>query len=205
MAQDYSQWLTPERLRHEEEVWSEAPHERAQAELVAAVCREHALRSVVEFGCATGWQPSFLDGSGPETQYLGIDANPYCLDLARAKCPGRLFLQGDIRTVAAPPADLVVSFAVLKHFHLSEWDAILTRILSFGRFGLVSVTIADRNIEDDCDFPHVWLTQERLQRVVEGAGHAIIATPWSTEVPSEWMVVTRRNCESAALPSSPAS
>lgn len=200
MAQDYSHWLTPERLAHEESVWKDAPHEREQAALVAAVCREHHLRSVVEFGCATGWLPSFLSDDA-HLQYLGVDANADCLQLAAEKCPGRLFLCGDLRTVLVPAADLVVGFALLKHFHLSEWDEVLTRVLSVGRFALVSVTLAEHNIEDDCDFPHIWVTRERLERVVRAAGHEIVTLLWEAPLPSEQMVLTRRlACASEASP-----
>lgn len=199
MASDYSAFLSlPGKLDAEEAAWAEAPHEGEQAALIRETCAEHGLRSIVEFGCATGWMPHYLRDTS--THYLGIDANPNCLARAAEKCPGTLFLRGDIRTVHAPQADLVVAFAVLKHFHLAEWDAVLTRILSHGRYGLFSVTIADRCYEDDLEFPHVWVTEARLRRVVAAAGHEIVSFPWGQECPSEWMVLTRRaeNSESAA-------
>lgn len=187
---DYSHYLSlPGNLDHEEAVWAEASHERAQADLIATTAELHGLQSVVEFGCATGWMPHYL---GERLQYLGIDANPDCLARARAKNPHRLFIQGDVRTVIAPYADLAVAFALLKHFHLSEWDGVLFRILHYGRYGLFSMPIAPRSYEDDCEYPHVWVSPQRLQRAVEAAGHEIISTPWGEEMDREWMIVTRR-------------
>ncbi len=186
---DYSAFLTPAQLEIEEVAWAEAWHEPAQAQLIAATCEMHGLRSIVEFGCATGWMPHYL---GDAYQYLGIDANHDCLTRARAKNPSRLFLQGDVRTVIAPSADLTVAFALMKHFHLSEWDGVLLRILHYGRYGLFSTPVAPRSYEDDCEYPHVWVSPERLQRVVAQAGHEIIGTPWGEELDTEWMVVTKR-------------
>ena len=190
---DYSEWLTPERLAVEEKAWTESPHERHQADLVAGVCREHGVQTIVEFGCGTGWVPFFLgDCTDLDVQYIGVDANGGCLHLAREKNPARLFVKSDVRHATVPQSDLAVSFAFLKHFHLSEWDAVLTRILSFGRFAVFSATVGTTDREDDCEFPHVWVSRERLERVVHSAGHEIIGTPWSNQPDTEWMVVTRR-------------
>lgn len=186
---DYSAFLAPAQLEIEEAAWAEAAHEREQAELTRMTLDENGLVSLVEFGCATGWLPHYL---GDRFQYLGIDANLDCIARARAKNPARLFLADDVRTARAPQADLVAAFALLKHFHLSEWEAVLFRILHYGRYGLFNMTVAKRSYEDDFDFPHVWISPERLRKAVEAAGHEIIGTPWGEEPDTEWMVLTRR-------------
>jgi SAM-dependent methyltransferase len=142
--------------------------------------------AVVEFGCGTGWVPQGL----PElVEYLGVDANAECITRARARNPGRhrQFVVGDLRAfttaarVATYDSTLVCAFSVLKHFGLKEWDDVVAAVLRHGMRGLFSVPVGPETKDDGTEFPHVWVTRERLQEAVEGAGHVIVQTallPW---------------------------
>jgi len=163
------------------------------------VCQRYDLRTMVEVGCGTGWVPTALD---PSIVYLaGIDKNPHMLAYAAAKNPSKRFLQCDARDLTPPEelADLVCSFAVLKHFSLAEWPTILSRILSLGRYGLFTQHMLPET-RDAMDvgeaFHHIWPTKAELARAVESAGHEIIALDnswmdWGIGAPEAY-VTTRR-------------
>lgn len=183
---DYSTWLTPERLEIEERLWEGGL--RTWPTFVAAIERVQsaaAIRSVIEFGCGTGWVGAAL----PQLAYTGVDANAGCIAAAQQRNPGAQFIRSDIRTVVAPAKDLACAFSVLKHFGLLEWDAILGTILGHGVHGLFSMRVGSENTDDGTEFPHVQVTSARLESAVSAAGHAI---QWTEALPwGEVMIATK--------------
>lgn len=187
---DYSQWLTPDRLELEEQAW--AGPDRTWPHFVAAIDRLRAhtpIKSMIEFGCGTGWVPAAL----PETvAYTGMDANPGCVERARARNPNRTFVVDDLRSLTYVGAgfDLTCAFSVMKHFGLHEWPAVLKRVLSYGMLGLLSIPTGFETKDDGTEFPHVTLSESYLQEAVIAAGHDLVITaplPWG-----EVMVYTCR-------------
>lgn len=188
---DYSEWLTPERLCREEELWAQCRYYADFAAGITQMCADHPITSVVEFGCGTGWVPTLLP---PELVYLGVDQNLECLTWARTKNPGpnRDWMQVDIRDFPTRnfQADLGCAFSVLKHFGLSEWDAVVSKILGSVTYGLFTMPIGTEDVDDGIEFPHVWVSPERLEAAVSKAGHQVL---WSRlQRTTETMVATER-------------
>jgi len=170
ITQDYSVWLDSFRLAREEQLWAESEMPHLYANRVRQVIEEHGCRSVIELGCGTGWVPTLLPGT---VEYVGVDGNPECLQYARQKTT-RLFLHADIRGLRYPTQDLVCSFAVLKHFALEEWPAVLGKVLSHGRVGLFTMNVGPGDRDDFNEgFAHTWVSAVTLDRAVEACGHRI--------------------------------
>ncbi len=192
---DYSTWLTPERLAHEEFLWSD-PTLRTWPVFVEAIDRvrnAHGLYIVKEFGCGTGWVPQAL----PDTvKYLGVDANAGCIARAKLRNPGqqREFVLADLRAfsiayyVGPYDSTLVCAFSVLKHFGLDEWGDVVCAVLRHGVRGLFSIPMGGETKDDGTEFPHVQVTREFLESNI--GDHVIVRTdplPWG-----ETMVETVR-------------
>lgn len=180
MLPDYSQWLTPERVAQEEQTWAD-PALATWPYFVRGIkriCDRTAISSVIEFGCGTGW---VAQGLPSQITYLGIDANSWCLERARQRCPHRTFILADVRDAAGGDADLVCAFSFLKHFGFGEWDAVVKKVLSRGRLGLFSIPLASEDWDAGIEFPHVWVSNERMTNAVQGAGHRVLVAhplPW---------------------------
>lgn len=172
-VQDYSAWLTPERLAAEEALWAEVGIYRLYAEHVMRAVGDHDCRSIIELGCGTGWVPTQLP---PSIEYVGLDANPECVTLAQQKNPTRSFFLADMRAFRSPPFDLACSFAVLKHFALEEWAAVLGKVLSLGRVGLFTMNVGPYDLDDfEQGFAHTWVTHMTLSDAVYAAGHQLVS------------------------------
>lgn len=175
---DISQWYTPERVAVEEDVWATGEHYCENALRIYGACQVYGLRTLIEFGCGTGWIPKALD---PSLIYVaGIDKNPHMLEYARKKNPNVRFICADIRDldVMVLSADLVCSFAVLKHFSLSEWPVILRKILSRGRYGLFNQhALPDDRAPFDAgtEWHSAWPQRCDILAAIAGAGHEVIA------------------------------
>jgi len=187
---DYSEWLTPERLEEEERQWAD-PRLCTWPIFVGwirHVAREVEIQSVIEYGCGTGWTPSRLSES---FHYIGVDANLNCLMRAMQRNPGRMFVYADVRKQHVLTFDLACAFSFLKHFGLHEWDEVVAQVLRHGRYGLFTMPVGPETKDDGVEFPHVWVTEDRLRAAVNMAGHAVrhIEAIRTGEV----MVVTRRN------------
>jgi SAM-dependent methyltransferase len=191
---DYSEYLrVPANLENEEREWALHKAYERNANTLLHFANLNDCRSVLELGCGTGWIPYVLGG---RLGYRGIDANEYCLQLCHNKNPGELFAKADIRTLDWRfRADVVCCFAVLKHFGLHEWDEVAASVIERGRHSLFTVQIADEDFDDGTEYPHSWITMERLERVVSEAGHSITtAEVWATaEKGNEYLVWTTRN------------
>jgi len=165
---DYSDWLTPARLAETEQEWAKMD----RSELIEAIM-EHKPERVIEFCCGTGWIPYDLPLN---VEYLGIDANAGCIELAMKKNPTRLFTLSDVREFATTDVrDMALAFSCLKHFSLAEWDDIYGKVLRSGKRTFTSIFMGDYDNDDDSHgFPHTAVTQARVGRVVRENGHRIV-------------------------------
>jgi len=143
---------------------------------------------VIEYGCGTGWVPQHLP---VEMHYIGVDANLYCLQLALQRNPGRMFVYADVRREMVLTFDLACAFSFLKHFGLHEWDEVVAQVLRHGRYGLFTMPVGPETRDEGVDFPHVWVTEDRLRAAVNVAGHDVRHIEGIRT--GEVMVVTRRN------------
>lgn len=158
---DYSEFLKrPGMLNYIEQEWLARPEGHdLHAKVVNDLIQEMNLKSVLELGCGTGNVAKRL----VDCKYLGIDANPECIDLARKKNPELAFMVWDIRTFnPQPPADLTICYGVLKHFGLHEWEQIFAHIASTGSYFIFDLPISNVAFDDGADHHHVWMTRERM-------------------------------------------
>lgn len=174
---DISEYYTPERAAHENKQWTLTQGYKKNAAFLLPLIERFKIRSVIEFGSATGHLAGEIP---PDVEYLGVEPNDHFRKMAQEKLSeaGTKFVKGDVRTFpnggVTVPADLSMAWAFLKHFGLPEWDAILTKILSHGKYGCFDVQVADRDIDDGVDFHHVWVTEAHVLGAVEGAGHDLV-------------------------------
>lgn len=180
MLPDISKWYTPDRVAVEDAIWIEGQHYRENVQRIAEVCRSRHLRTVMEFGCGTGLVAANLPAS---VEYLmGIDDNYHMLERARERNSKLEFIHADIRTLQGPAhgtlqADLVCSFAVLKHFSLSEWPAILRIILAHGTYALFNMHALpdDREPFDaGTEWHSAWPRRCDIVAAISAAGHKVI-------------------------------
>lgn len=184
---DYSEWLSVDnRLEVEEKLWAETCNNTLMANIVKEVCKKYPyITTIQEFGCGTGWIPSYLP---LELDYCGLDKNPGCLELARAKNPTREFVHFDVRHFVPEQVDLVITLSFLKHFELEEWDALFNKIITSGTHACFSMSIDATNNDDGVDFPHSWITMEHIEDQIKNAGHHI------ENVHCFWEEGTRKEC-----------
>jgi SAM-dependent methyltransferase len=222
MKPDYTEYLDPVRLEEEERLWGEVAIYRTYAGLVIRALelsepawlteaaalrlagRQPFPRLVVEVGCGTGWVPTELPDNVDNVDYVGLDKHPGCIRKAEEKNAHRRwsFIAGDFRQVATRqmqyedgrPADVACSFAVLKHFGLHEWDAIVSKFLSWGRYATFTLPVWDpspnqvESYDDGVDYPHVWIGRPHLFRVLEAAGHEVAETGPLAGTAEEWFI-----------------
>lgn len=175
---DYSEFLTAEKLEIEERGWAEGFHNKKMADLVSSVCEKHGLVTIIEMGCGTGWVPSYLP---PYLLYLGVDKNPICILHAKMKNLSHGtrtgFTQADIRNFILPdaPFDMVVSLSVLKHFRPEEWQEVFLKIMEKGYYACFTMSIGPQVINDGVEFPHTYITKELLLESLELAGKEILS------------------------------
>ena len=167
----YNDWLTKERLEETEAEWAQMD----RGPLLQKI-EDFEPKSVIEFCCGTGWIPKGLNEA---TQYIGIDANPGCIDLAAKKNPEptRTFVLQDVRTFEKPsqPLDMALAFSCLKHFKLADWDRVYGSVLDAGKHTLCSVYLAEEDREDPgYGYPHTAVSREHLERVLGRHGHEIL-------------------------------
>jgi SAM-dependent methyltransferase len=174
---DSSQWYTKERAMAEEVTWLLNQSAKVHLRFLLPRIEREGVKSVVEFGCGVGLVAS---GLVDKVDYIGIDSNPFFITRARNRLAGRpcFFYEADIRDRVAVndflQSQLSCAFFFLKNFGLHEWDQILAKLLSHGRFGCFDMQIAERDHDNGAEFHHVYLTQEHLERAVAAAGHKIV-------------------------------
>jgi predicted RNA methylase len=174
---DYADWLTPERLEIEEGHWaSERMYERYAGAIRRLIRDGNDIRTILEFGAGTGWVPSVLDDL-PLDKYVCVDRNPGCVAKAHQRNAQRVawvqVRSMEIRDLRPFPGeyDLVCGFAVLKHFRVEEWQQLFVQLFASSRFGLFSMPLARRTVDDGIEHTHVLVTEEFLAQAITAAGH----------------------------------
>jgi len=174
---DFSEYLVGDKLLKEEEDWSETKHYEKYAEIIMTATKLFDLGksfTLLELGCGSGWVPTMLDNS---ITYFGVDKNEALLEMARKKNNDeRIFFRQDIRKFKmSPRADVVCSFAVLKHFGLDEWEDIFRRMLRMGRYGAFSIQVTYKKepFDDGIDYHHVWVTEDMIENCALAEGKFI--------------------------------
>jgi SAM-dependent methyltransferase len=175
---DISEYYEGDLVTSEEDAWNTVKEYKRNLAQVARVVKERNVKGIVEVGCGSGLIPVELP---EEVRYLGIDKNPAFLNLARNKNRpmGRTFVLEDVRNVTPvwfkdqghQAFDLVMSFAFFKHFGLHEWDDIVKGALALAPLGCIEVQTSTHDFNNGSQFHHVFVTQERLERVIREAGH----------------------------------
>lgn len=150
------------------------------AKWLSPLMEKHEIRSVVEFGCGSG----LLAGTFPLTvRYLGLDASAELLQLAKARSGSHLIREFGIYNVQAQvhpeialpePHGLVVFWSLLKHLPLDDWDYLVGLLLGCGTFAAFNVQLFDKDLDNGTDWPHVFVTEEHLQRVLKAADFKIL-------------------------------
>lgn len=173
---DFCDWWTPQRIAEADAGWQ---HEKTYLELASRVRRVmnlYSLTSVIELGCGSGYVGGELY---KEFAYLGIDASSEMLELAKTHNPEVYFQQGNIRDLGDKHAELVCTFAVLKHFSNEEFPDILKKVLAVGDYALLEMqiaidgpSIADTEGTEDT-FHHTWTSKADLLRAIDAAGHSL--------------------------------
>lgn len=151
---DYSEYLNkPGMLEYIEQEWLRNPHiHDAQAAFVNKVIPEMGIKSIIEFGCSTGNLASRITGN---VKYRGIDSNGAALEFARTKCPGKTFIEADLRTFKGR-ADLIICFAFLKHFSLHELPDIMKKLQKMGKYVIFDMPLSETPFDNGDEFHHTW-------------------------------------------------
>lgn len=190
---DYADWLTPARLVVEEAQWAAARTCERYAAGVRRLVQEQGVRTVTEFGCGTGLIPPLLADLVTDRKleyYAMVDRNPGCLAAARQRnsaFPWCRVVDMELRDLQ-PRTELVCGFSVLKHLRLAEWEQVFVKLFALARFGLFTVTLADRAHEDSGEYTHTWVTEEILANVLRRVGHYELWRDSTT--PEEPMIAT---------------
>jgi hypothetical protein len=139
--------------------------------------RAHGLTSVVEFGPGSGLLGRGLCADGPY-EYLGVEKSGRLLERAcqgALRRAGPVFVAGDVRDYdPGRPFDCACGFRLMKHIALDEWDAVLGKLLTCGRFGAFDAQVLAEDLDDGADFPHVYVTEGRAWGAVRAAGHEVL-------------------------------
>ena len=189
---DYSDWLVGDNFRKEEEAWAAFNEGDGHRRFARHVNRLEP-RSVLEFGCGTGWTASYINCN----RYVGVDANPSCIAYAQRRCPDKKFVEREFRSYklpTKPEVDVVLCVSFLKHFALHEWNMIFQKFLSYGRHAVFTMQIATEDKDDGVDWAHTWITEEHLADQLKTAGHELVDRELSSqnELGAEWIFVTQR-------------
>ena len=165
---DISEYYTKELAEKEEKAWLECELYKRNAKQVNDYIIKYDLSTVLEVGCGSGLIPTLIPN---KIYYSGIDNNSYFLEMARKNNKSRIFVKADIRSYHIIfRYDLVISFAFLKHFAISEWVDIASKVLQLGRFGIIEVQIAEKAFDNGIDFHHTFVTEKMLSEALETAG-----------------------------------
>lgn len=192
---DFSEFLNlPGKLENEEAEWSLHAQYKVNADLLYHVLTDNECSTVLEVGCGTGWIP--LQLMWTETQYIGVDKNARCIVLCHQKNPGVPFVQCDVRDLSRfYKADMVCAFAFFKHFGLHEWDSVIASILRRGKYSVFTMQISETDMDDGVEYPHTWVTMDRMEEVVNSAGHRIVnqVNPREAIHGTEWTFITEQH------------
>jgi len=113
---------------------------------------EHLLRSglipararLLDVGCGQGLVTALLLAAGVDACVSGIERVPREIERARAAAPGAEFIEGDLRSVPFPPADVVLMIDVLHYLDPAEQSDVLRRARdALAGGGLLLLRVAD--------------------------------------------------------------
>lgn len=185
---DYSVWLDRAgQLQKEELGWRDNQEKTVYAGYLKRLIVGIENPLILELGCGTGWVPTLLTG----IQYVGVDGNAGCVELARKKT-AHLFYHTDLRVFPLTPSDVVCAFAVLKHFALVEWDAVVGKILQHAPVAVFTMRI-DKDTDDfRFGFPHTTVSRAHIDAAVKKAGHVVVSVEPSAIPGVDTAVFTRR-------------
>lgn len=186
MKPDYTEYLDNNFARTELD-WLANPvlHDVQFKAVQKAITSIYNVDSVVEFGCATGHLASRL----PERiRYCGVDKSKIALEIAKLRRPKGKFEQHDFRTLGITGFDLSICFAVLKHFSLEEWESIAKKIIKAGRYSIIDIPVAEKDLDDGIDFPHVWKSEASLNQFFNSISSEILEIDKST---CEWIYLLK--------------
>jgi hypothetical protein len=181
----------PAYFTREDEIWRNDKYYINYANEINKVCKQFGLKTVLEIGCGCGYVPLYLD---KDLLWEGMDGYQGCVDAAKKNNPTATVALGEIRTFEHEEADLVCSFAVLKHFYPYEFPTVMKRVLGCGRYGLnlVQCTGLPTDIEDGVYEinlgPHNWISNKTMDEAVSAAGHTIIGRvrSWTNPSGDKW-------------------
>jgi len=173
---DVSEVLRGEALANEDKTWLRLIHEK---EHLAAALQRTLFTTVLEIGCGTGLYARILREAFPQLDYLGLDANPEALLLARERNPSTRFTLADFREVNPTwkKFDLVCAHAFLKHFSIGEWPGLFTKFLGLGRAAQFDMQTARETLNDGSSTfgNNLWVPRSLLDTLLADAGHEIIS------------------------------
>ena len=198
---DYADWWTEERVQNEILRWELDRFWEVYAKAIITFSAKEGIRfgSLLELGCGRGYVPRELAARRFDfDSYLGVDKCGYLIDQDNhGNTDERInFVRGDLRTFPTNKVDLSFSFAVMKHFLLTDIQEVYAHVLSLGKYGLHAFQISDIDMDDGIEFPHTWFTEETMKTMVEKSGHELLymQTRWegtSTRKGKEVFVATR--------------
>jgi predicted TPR repeat methyltransferase len=195
---DISEYYKGERVAVEEKAWAKVKEYKRNLAQVLRSLATADIKRVIEVGCGSGLIAAELP---KHIEYLGVDKNAEFLALAQRKSPNRQFINEDVRNVTPEwleangygKFDMVCSFAFVKHFGLHEWDNIVGGILALAPRACFDVSITKEDYDNGKHFHHTYVTQERLNRVLDKAGHKQVhaVIPYDDNIAGEkrWMQI----------------
>lgn len=161
--------------------WLCARKHYEQLEFLLPRFERENLVSAVEFGPGSGLLAHAWKRKCPRLVYTGVEKSAKLLQIASSpECfPGNYggltFVRGDVRDYELPEADVGVAFTFLKHFGLPEWDDILDIVCNgLFRFACFDVPLAERDLDNGTDWPHVFVSPGRLELALDKAMFAEI-------------------------------
>jgi predicted TPR repeat methyltransferase len=137
------------------------------------------IRTVLELGCHSGLLARTLVLNHPSLTYSGVEASLALLRMARERFLDFPLERASFTDAGVPwdgaTHDLVVSFSCLKHVPLEGLDEHLADLLARGENAAFDVQILDEDLDDGRDYPHCYVTEDRLLAAVGRGGHAVVA------------------------------
>ena len=99
---------------------------------------------LLDLGCGQGLVAALLISAGVDVRVSGIERVPREIERARAAAPGARFIQGDLRSVPFPQADVVLMIDVLHYLDAAAQADVLRRArAALAGGGLLLLRVAD--------------------------------------------------------------
>lgn len=179
---DYCDFWTPEWAAVEDTAWQREKAYVRYANLIRGVMNERSLRSVVEIGCGAGYVGDELKS---EFDYLGMDGSSIMIDMARSKFPKATFAHANLRDIEwENKADLVVCFAVMKHFGLADWKQMFHKVVRSAPLALVHMQVRKNpypSVDDGTLFHHHWINEAELSAAIAEIGYQTVSVLEETD------------------------